>query len=99
MVGEQIAGDPALPRGIAFETFDALAKVLCRDIDAGGSAQRAVVEFSQQPTAWDIPMRPESARSIVSASIRAYCPHHVSQLEDLDLSGSSKAGAPEGGSG
>lgn len=99
IVGEQIAGDPALPRGLTFESFDALAQLLCRDIDTGGSARRAAAAFSQQPTASGVPMRPESARSIVSASIRAYCPHHVSQLEDLDLSGASKAGAPEGGSG
>jgi Zn-dependent protease with chaperone function len=85
MARQRIEGDPALPRGIRFESFDALARSNCAALDVGESARGAVSFLTTEPTGWGIPVRHDSAVAIVEASIRAYCPHHAAQLGELQV--------------
>jgi hypothetical protein len=75
-----VTGDPAITQGLPRDTFDALSRVACENLKAGGSVQKLVDGTAQQPTRSGMPMRRESAEKLVSASVRGYCPEFVSQL-------------------
>lgn len=82
MVVEEMKDDPAIT-SLPFELFDTSSRVLCGGLDTGGSAAKQVEGATQQPTRRGIPMQLESARTLIAAGIRAYCPQYASQLADI----------------
>lgn len=78
---EETKDDPALSEPIPRDSFDALARLMCESLDEGASLDSVLAPVSETPTQSGRQLRPESARAIASAGVRAYCPHHASKLQ------------------
>ena len=78
---EQTREDSALREPLSRETFEAMARTMCEHLDEGGSADALLDTMSGTPTRSGGRLRPESARAIATAGVRAYCPQHAPKLQ------------------
>ncbi len=78
---DETRDDPALTEPLPRDTFDTLARVICEQLDEGGSPDSLLAIMSETPTKSGKRLRPESVRAIASAGVRAHCPRHASKLQ------------------
>lgn len=81
MAIEETKDDPALKEFFSRDAFQTLARTMCEQLDEGGSPDSLLATMSEASTQSGRQLRPESARAIASAGVRAYCPHHASKLQ------------------
>lgn len=80
MVLEKTQADPALKEPIPRDSFEAIARTMCEELEVG-SPDKLLATISETPTQSGERLRPESVREIASAGVRAYCPDHASKLQ------------------